>query len=103
MGLDPNWTPKRFGVRPEGPNRTRFGFGVRRKGPPNRTKPDRGNPKYCTWVLARYELALSRRFSLSREITVRLARIYADRGALRSRVINVCLLMWTIIRNFENK
>jgi hypothetical protein len=34
----------RFGVRPEGPNRTRSGFGVRKNRLPNRTAPDRGNP-----------------------------------------------------------
>jgi hypothetical protein len=34
----------RFGVRPEGPNRTWSGFGVRKNRLPNRTAPDRGNP-----------------------------------------------------------
>ena len=45
---EPHRTPKRFAVRPEGPNRTEFRFGVRRKLSPNRTAPDRGIPTWHT-------------------------------------------------------
>ena len=43
-GPEPDRTPRRFGVRPEGLNRTRFRFRVRKKVPPDRTGPDRGIP-----------------------------------------------------------
>ncbi|KAH9027819.1 hypothetical protein EDB85DRAFT_2170994 [Lactarius pseudohatsudake] len=44
-GPEPDRTSKRFEVQPESPNRTRVRFGVRKKGSPNRTAPDRGNPR----------------------------------------------------------